>query len=170
MAGDPTEDIRVEIRSELDVAGRDVNNGRGGGGREAMVQTPTPPTKTDRKLGAAERTDVKEVGRRRRDDWLRGMGEPPWGQTSAPTGEGGASHLAPTEEGETSVGPAIGTHRRRWGQPFGAHRRRVNIRGARNSAPTVEVGASHRRPQAIVAHMVIVAHKGHSRPHGHSHP
>ena len=66
-------------------------------GKGAMVQTPTPPpTKTDRKLGAADRTDAKEVGRRRRDDGLRGVGKPPCGQPSAPTGESGASHSAPT--------------------------------------------------------------------------
>ena len=44
----------------------------------AMVQTPTPPpTDTDRKLGAADRTDAKEVGWRRRDDGLGGMGKHP---------------------------------------------------------------------------------------------
>ena len=31
-----------------------------------MVQPRTPPTKTDRKIGAAVRTDRKEVGRRRK--------------------------------------------------------------------------------------------------------
>ena len=41
---------------------------------KAMVQKTTPPTKTDRKLGAAVRTDAKEVGRCRRDDVLMGMG------------------------------------------------------------------------------------------------
>ena len=39
-----------------------------------MVQPQTPPTKTDRKLGAAFRTDGKEVGRSRRDDGLMWMG------------------------------------------------------------------------------------------------
>ena len=43
-------------------------------GKGAMVQTPTSPTKTDRKLGAAVRTEAKEVGRRRRDNGLMGMG------------------------------------------------------------------------------------------------
>ena len=67
-------------------------------GKEAMVQTPSPLTKTDRKLNAADRTDVKEVGRRRRDHGLGGMGKHPRsihphpqekvGQPSAPTGEG----------------------------------------------------------------------------------
>ena len=66
-------------------------------GEGAMVQTPTPPTKTDRKLGEAIRTNAKELVWRRWDVGLMGMG--------------------------TSVGPAIGAHRRRWGQPFGAHRR-----------------------------------------------
>ena len=36
----------------------------------AMVQTPTPPTETGRKLGAAERLVEKETGRRRRIDGL----------------------------------------------------------------------------------------------------
>ena len=40
----------------------------------AMVQTPTSPTKTYRKLGAAVRTDGKDVGQRRRDNGLMGMG------------------------------------------------------------------------------------------------
>ena len=39
-----------------------------------MVQTPTSPTKTDRKLGAADRTDTKEVGRSRRNNGLGGWG------------------------------------------------------------------------------------------------
>ena len=43
-------------------------------GEGAMVQILTPSTKMDRKLGAAVRTDVKEVGRRRRDDGLMRMG------------------------------------------------------------------------------------------------
>ena len=54
-------------------------------GEGTMVQTPTPPTKTDRKLGAAVRTDAKEVGRRIRDDGLMGVGKPPWGHPSAST-------------------------------------------------------------------------------------
>ena len=33
-----------------------------------MVQPRTPPTKTDRKIGVAVRTDRKEVGRRRKTD------------------------------------------------------------------------------------------------------
>ena len=37
-----------------------------------MVQTPTPPTKTYRKLGAADRPVAKEVGRRRQNDGLGG--------------------------------------------------------------------------------------------------
>ena len=61
-------------------------------------------------------------------------------------------------DGETSVGPDIGAHRIRWGQPFGAHIRRGNIRGASHSASTGEGGDIHRSPQAIVAHMAIVAH------------
>ena len=86
MAGDPTKNIRVVIcgvswmlRSEAEITA-EVAVGKG-----EMVQTPTPLTKTDIKLGVADRTDVKEVGRRRRDDGLRVMGKPPWGQPSAPT-------------------------------------------------------------------------------------
>ena len=51
----------------------------------AMVQTPTPPIKTGRKLGAADRPVVKEVGWRRRNYGLR--------------------------DGEISVRSAIGSHR-----------------------------------------------------------
>ena len=40
----------------------------------AMVQTPTPPTKTDRKLGAADRTVKKEVGQIIRNNGLGGCG------------------------------------------------------------------------------------------------
>ena len=71
-------------------------------------------------MGAADRTDAKEVGRRRRDDGLREMGKPPWGHPSAPTGEGGASHLEPTEEGETSVGPDIWRPQEKAGPAIGA--------------------------------------------------
>ena len=66
-------------------------------GEGEMVQTPPPPTKTDRKLGAADRTDAKEVGWHRRDNRLRRMGKPPWGQPLAPTGEVGDRHLAPID-------------------------------------------------------------------------
>ena len=55
----------------------------------AMVQTPTPPTKKYRKLGAAERTVVKEVGRRRRNDGLEG-----WGNIRE------VSHQRPQEKGK----------------------------------------------------------------------
>ena len=57
----------------------------------AMVQTPTPPppTNTDRKLGAADRTVAKEVGRRRRKDGLGG-----WGNISE------VSHRCPQEKGK----------------------------------------------------------------------
>ena len=68
-------------------------------GEGEMVQTPTPPTKTVRKLGEADRTDAKEVGRRRRDNGLRRMGKSPLDQPLAPTGEVGAIHSAPTGEG-----------------------------------------------------------------------
>ena len=36
-----------------------------GEGGMVKTSTPTPPTKTERKLGAAVRTDMKEVGPRR---------------------------------------------------------------------------------------------------------
>ena len=39
-----------------------------------MVQTPTPPTKTGRKIGAADRPVAKEVGWCRRNDGLGGWG------------------------------------------------------------------------------------------------
>ena len=39
-----------------------------------MVQPQTLLTKTDRNLGEAVRTEGKEVGRRRRDDGVMGMG------------------------------------------------------------------------------------------------
>ena len=76
MDRDPTEDIRVVIlgvswmsRAETEITA-EAAVGEGG-----MVQTPTPPpTKTDRKLGVEVRTDVTEVGRRRRDYGLMGMG------------------------------------------------------------------------------------------------
>ena len=55
----------------------------------AMIQTPTPPTKTDRKLGAADRTDAKEVGRCRRNDGLGG-----WGNIRE------VSHQRPQEKGK----------------------------------------------------------------------
>ena len=39
-----------------------------------MVQPNPPPTKTDRNLGEAVRTEGKEVGWRRRDDGVMGIG------------------------------------------------------------------------------------------------
>ena len=54
-------------------------------GEGEMVQTPTPPTKTVRKLGAADIMDVKELVRSRWDDGLRGMGKLLWGQPLDPT-------------------------------------------------------------------------------------
>ena len=54
--------------------GRDRHIGRGGGGRGCNGSNTNPPTKTDRKLEAAVRTDAKEVGCCRRDDGLMGMG------------------------------------------------------------------------------------------------
>ena len=91
-------------------------------GEGETVQTPPPPpTKIDRKLGAADRTDAKEVGRRRQDDGLGG-----WGNIR------GASHRRSQEK----VGPAIS-----------AHRRRGNICGASHRLPQEKVGpaiGSHR--------------------------
>ena len=128
MAGDPTEDIRVVIRGGTWMSRAETEiTAEAAVGEGAMVKTPTPPHQDGHKLGAAERTNTKEVGRRRRDDGLRGMGKPPWGQPLAPTGEGGASHSAPTEEGEKSVGMG----KPPWGQP---------------SPPTGEAGASHLAP------------------------
>ena len=47
--------------------GRDGQNGGGRGGRGGNGPTTNPPpTKTDRKIGAAVRTDRKEVGLRRK--------------------------------------------------------------------------------------------------------
>ena len=48
--------------------GRYGQNGEGGGGRGGNGPTTNPPTKTDMKIGAAVRTDRKEVGRRRTTD------------------------------------------------------------------------------------------------------
>ena len=62
----------------------------------AMVQTPTPPTNTDRKLRETDRTVVKEVGRRRRNDGLGGWGNIPE-----------VSHRCPQEK----VGSEIVDHR-----------------------------------------------------------
>ena len=106
---------------------------------EMFQPQPPPPTKTDRNLGAAVRTEGKEVGQPRRDDGVTGMGSsvqpdvrrpqeklgPAIRRTQrgkyiesqggylreasrqAPTGEGAASHQAPTDKMKTSVGPAI---------------------------------------------------------------
>ena len=59
MAGDPTEDIRVVIRgvSWMSRAETEIT-AEAAVGEGAMVQTPTPPTKTDSKLGEAVRTDT----------------------------------------------------------------------------------------------------------------
>ena len=73
-----------------------------------MVQTPTPPTKTDRKLGATDRTDAKEVGQRRQNDELGG-----WGNICE------VSHRRPQEK----VGPAIRAHRTRGNIREVSHRR-----------------------------------------------
>ena len=54
--------------------GKYGNNGGGGGVRGGNGSKTNPPTKMDRKPGAAERTVAKEVGRRRRNDGLGGCG------------------------------------------------------------------------------------------------
>ena len=61
-------------QSELDFAGRTGTTAEAAVGEGPRVQTLTPPTKTDRKIGAAVRTDAKEVGWRKRDGGLMGMG------------------------------------------------------------------------------------------------
>ena len=57
-----------------DGGGRDGNNGGGGGVRGGNSSNTNPFTKTDRKLGAADRTVTKEVGWRRRNNGLGGWG------------------------------------------------------------------------------------------------
>ena len=141
-------DLVADVADVADVAATETEitaeEAVGGG---AMVQTPNPPTKTKRKLRVADRTDAKEVDQRRRDDGLRGMGKPPWGQPSAPTGEGGYSHLDTKEEGETSMGPAIRRPQEKVGPAIGAHR--TLVRPA-ITALTVR--------SAIGAHRILVRH------------
>ena len=62
----------------MDFAGRTGTTVEAAVGKIAMVQTPTPPTKTDRKLGVEVRTDAKEVGRRKWNDVLMGKGTSVW--------------------------------------------------------------------------------------------
>ena len=82
--------LRMAQDSVADVAEAETEITVEAGVREgAMVQTPTPPTKTDRKIGAADRTVAKEVGRRRRNDVLGG-----WGNIRE------VSHRRPQEKGE----------------------------------------------------------------------
>ena len=73
-------------------------------------------------IGVHMRRWGQSFGAHIRDDRLMGMGKPPWGQPSAPTGEGGARHLAPTDEGESSVGTAIWRPQEKVGPAIGAHR------------------------------------------------
>ena len=75
------------------------------------------------------------------------MGKQPWGQPSAPTGEGGARNLAPTEEEETSVGTAIQRPQEKLGPAIVAHRTLVRPDIA---ALTVK--------SAIGAHRILVSH------------
>ena len=77
-------EAETEITAEAEVC-------EGGNGSNT-----NPPTKTDRKLGSADRTVVKEVVRRRRNDGLRG-----WGNIRE------VSHRRPQEK----VGSAIFAHR-----------------------------------------------------------
>ena len=87
------QDLVADVADVEDVAAEETEiTAEAAVGEGEMVQTPPPPpppththTKTDRKLGAADRTDAKEVGRRRGEDRLRGMGKRLWGQPSAPT-------------------------------------------------------------------------------------
>ena len=66
--GDPgtgtVPDLAVDV---VDVAAAEtVRTAEAEVGVGEMVHPQTPPTKTDRKIGAAVRTDKKEVGRRRK--------------------------------------------------------------------------------------------------------
>ena len=66
MAGDPIEYIRVVIRGVSWMSRAEQEQlRRRWCVRGKWLKHQTPPTKTDRKLGAAVRTDAKEVGRRR---------------------------------------------------------------------------------------------------------
>ena len=91
-------------------------------GKEAMVQIPTLLNKTDIKLGAAVRTDAKEVGWHRQDDGLMVM------LTSVrPDGRRPQEKVDPAvrrqqRKGKPPWGHPFGAHRRRWGQSSGAHR------------------------------------------------
>ena len=96
-------------------------------GEGEMVQTITPPTKTDRKLKAAVRTDAKEVCRSRRDYALMAMG------TSM-----GPAVRRPQEK----VGPAIRSPQT--GQFIELDG--GNLRGASRQAPTGEGGSRRQAP------------------------
>ena len=92
-------------------------------GEGAMVQTPTPPTKTDRKPGAVVRTDAEEVGWRRRDDGLMGTG--------------------------TSVGPAIRRPQEKVGP---AIRRPQNISESCHAALTVKLPSRRSQNISVGCH------------------
>ena len=110
-------------------SGRDRQNGGGGGGRggNGPTTTPPPPTKTDRNLGLAVRTEGKEVGWRRRDDGLMGMG---------------SSVRPAVRRPQENLGPAIGRPQR--GQYIELEGR--YLREAIRQAPTGEGAAIHQAP------------------------
>ena len=80
----------------MDLAGRTGTMAESGVCEGAMVQTPTPPTKTGRKLRAADRPVRKEVGCSRRNDGL---------------GDEGKIFVRPCRRGAHSEASHIGAHR-----------------------------------------------------------
>ena len=112
----------------MDVTGRTGTTEEAAVGEGAMVQKSTPPpTKMDRKLGAAVRTDVKEVGRRRQDDGLMGM----------------VTSVCPAVRlPQEKLGPAIGRPQRgQYIESEGGY-----LREASRQAPTGEGAASRQAP------------------------
>ena len=98
MAGDPTEDIRVGIRGVSWILWAERGPRRSWGcawGPWFKHNPPPPPTKTGRKLGAADRPVEKEVGWRRRNYGL---------------GDGDKIFMRPAVEALT-VRSSISTHR-----------------------------------------------------------
>ena len=94
-----------------------------------MVQpTPSPPTKTDRNFGAEVRTEEKEVGQRRRDYGVMGMG----------------SYVRPAvRRPQEKLGPAIGSQQRRQYIDL----EEEYLREASRQAPAGEGAASHQAPK-----------------------
>ena len=78
------------------MAGRTVTMAEAAVRKGAMVQTPTHPTNTDRKLWAADIRVAKEIGRSRQNNGLVGLGN-----------IREVSHRCPQEK----VGSAISAHR-----------------------------------------------------------